>query len=186
MPVSWETIVVPAGILPGVVESATTSPGEMTPCVTTVTFRVVVPLSVAVPLEPAVAVPAPSEGAGAPASGAPSFGSAYTFWPTVAPAANLAQKSPPLNSVTGKPGGTTSVDSPRNCVMSACSLRPRKPICQPATNDCETWPAGPTHAKLPTISPEAGATSAPGPASTLAKGFVEAKSPATAGAWVFC
>src|ERR1700726_3224438 len=54
--------------------------------------------------------------------GAPVVSSAYTVARAVAPSAKYAQKSPPLNSVTGKPAGTTNEVSPRNCVISACSL----------------------------------------------------------------
>src|SRR5208337_555669 len=129
-----------------------------------------------------LAVPVPSVGAEAPANGAPVFGSAYTLLPGVAPVENSAQKSPPLKPTTMKPAGTTSVYWPRNCVISACSLRPRKATCQPLTYSCEVCPAGPTQKKFPTTRPPAGATRAPAPASTDENGFVDAKSPTTPGA----
>src|SRR5690242_2149580 len=91
----------------------------------------------------------------------------------------LTQKPPAFISVTPKPAGTTIDESARYVVISACCSRCTKPVGAPAPKLLTivgalsaSIPAYEDHAKCPTITPPAPATSPPGPASTDARGLL--------------
>ncbi|KAG1529970.1 hypothetical protein G6F50_017635 [Rhizopus delemar] len=94
----------------------------------------------------------------APVEMVPSVVDANTFWPTVAVVLVAAQKSPRLCRTTGRPVGTSMVDSASQMVMTPCCSRCTKPVglFAPAL---VTSPAASAQAKRPTVTPVAPATS---------------------------